>query len=262
MEAMAATIQLIEATTSEPQSATAVGVVRAYRQSRHLDPQRHESSRIRVVEQALAPTGHVEFSTGQSFDIDSDELLGRRLFELRHLHAAGGPQGGAVRPRSTTRRRAPSPPRPGDRFNVATGGAALEPEEPTVTCPEGEFDRMGRTVWYTIEGTGGPVTIDTAGSNFDTLIAVYDPQGESPRGGGLHRRRLPRPDRFDVSGGPDDRHRRRGHLLPSRSAATTTSSPTRRNSGACAWRSARVRRRTLEPEGTLCGDRASECSVA
>ena len=30
-------------------------------------------------------------------------------------------------------------------------------------------------MWYTIEGTGGPVTIDTAGSNIDTLIGVYVP---------------------------------------------------------------------------------------
>jgi hypothetical protein len=31
----------------------------------------------------------------------------------------------------------------------------------------------GRTLWYTVTGTGGDVRIDTAGSNFDTAVAVY-----------------------------------------------------------------------------------------
>lgn len=30
------------------------------------------------------------------------------------------------------------------------------------------------TVWYSFTGTGGPVTVTTAGSSFDTMLAVYD----------------------------------------------------------------------------------------
>jgi hypothetical protein len=50
-----------------------------------------------------------------------------------------------------------------------------------VTVPEeGEFELpFGHTAWYTIEGTGGPVTIDTAGSDFDTALAVYTSDGAS-----------------------------------------------------------------------------------
>ncbi len=33
---------------------------------------------------------------------------------------------------------------------------------------------LGKTLWYTFEGTGGPVTIDTAGSNYDTVLGIYD----------------------------------------------------------------------------------------
>ena len=51
-------------------------------------------------------------------------------------------------------------------------------EEPT--C-RGEQDEEGndvpipivRTVWFSLVGTGTEVTIDTAGSDFDTAIAVY-----------------------------------------------------------------------------------------
>ena len=32
---------------------------------------------------------------------------------------------------------------------------------------------VGNTVWYTVTGTGGPITIDTAGSDYDTVMAVY-----------------------------------------------------------------------------------------
>ena len=41
------------------------------------------------------------------------------------------------------------------------------------TCPAPD-DAFGHTLWYSFTGTGGEVTIDTAGSNFDTVVAVYD----------------------------------------------------------------------------------------
>ena len=45
-------------------------------------------------------------------------------------------------------------------------------EFPILTCPRGLLI-IRTTLWYTIEGTGGPVTIDTAGSAIDTLISVF-----------------------------------------------------------------------------------------
>ena len=32
---------------------------------------------------------------------------------------------------------------------------------------------VANTVWYKFTGTGHPVTIDTAGSDFDTVLATY-----------------------------------------------------------------------------------------
>ena len=63
----------------------------------------------------------------------------------------------------------------GSRLNASNVAATPEPEFQLANCPEGFFDQFGNTLWYSIEGTGSPVTIDTAGSNFDTLIAVYEP---------------------------------------------------------------------------------------
>ena len=56
-----------------------------------------------------------------------------------------------------------------------TGGARIEPEAP---CVFGEGDDsfefpLGRTVWFSVSGSGGPITIDPRGSDFDTVIAVY-----------------------------------------------------------------------------------------
>ena len=36
---------------------------------------------------------------------------------------------------------------------------------------------MGHTVWYTVVGTGDPITIDTSASDFDTVAAAYVADG-------------------------------------------------------------------------------------
>jgi hypothetical protein len=37
---------------------------------------------------------------------------------------------------------------------------------------------IGHTGWWTFTGNGGEVTIDTAGSTFDTVVGVYVMDGE------------------------------------------------------------------------------------
>ena len=56
-----------------------------------------------------------------------------------------------------------------------TGGATIESEEPCVIgVGDDAFEfGIGRTVWYSVVGTGGPITIDPRGSDFDTVIAAY-----------------------------------------------------------------------------------------
>ena len=74
----------------------------------------------------------------------------------------------------------------GSKTSVATKGASPAFEEPfeclTFEEPGGVFEiPVGHTVWYRIVGTGGPVTVDTAGSDYDTVVAVYTADG----GGGF-----------------------------------------------------------------------------
>lgn len=70
----------------------------------------------------------------------------------------------------------------GARASVATKGASPAFEAPyeCLTFEEnGEVFEVpvGHTVWYRIVGTGGPVTVDTSGSDFDTVVAVYTSDG-------------------------------------------------------------------------------------
>lgn len=70
--------------------------------------------------------------------------------------------------------------KPGARVTVATKGAQL-PSEAAYPCLDftDPFDGttftvpVEYTVWYRITGTGSLVTVDTAGSDFDTVVAVY-----------------------------------------------------------------------------------------
>jgi hypothetical protein len=64
---------------------------------------------------------------------------------------------------------------PGAITQEWTGGAAIESEAP---CTMGEGDDafefgLGRTVWFSVVGTGDPITIDPSGSDFDTVVAAY-----------------------------------------------------------------------------------------
>ena len=56
---------------------------------------------------------------------------------------------------------------------IRTGGAA-DGEVATACLDYGwRVETFSKTVWYRVTGTGAPITIDTAGSDFDTVLAVY-----------------------------------------------------------------------------------------
>ena len=68
----------------------------------------------------------------------------------------------------------------GDGVRVRTAGASEYAEASCVATDPwyGAWEiPLGRTVWYTVVGTGAPVTVDTAGSDFDTVLAVYASDG-------------------------------------------------------------------------------------
>ena len=68
----------------------------------------------------------------------------------------------------------------GDRASTQTGGTRPEPEA-DLWCYENTPEDPGfypqHSVWYRFTGTGEPVTVDTAGSSFNTTLAVYRVEG-------------------------------------------------------------------------------------
>ena len=59
---------------------------------------------------------------------------------------------------------------------LKTGAGA---EAPEATCLLEGVDEVpiGHTAWWSIQGTGGDLTVDTAGSDFDTVVGVYVQDG-------------------------------------------------------------------------------------
>jgi hypothetical protein len=130
-----------------------------------------ETAQSRSTEQALDPAGTLDFSTGDSFPIDDEHCNALTFSNHTTANRPQGPTSGPP-PVNDTPDGAIAL-HVGSHLNASNVAAAADPEIQLQNCPEGFFDQFGRTLWYTIEGTGSLVTIDTAGSNFDTLIAVY-----------------------------------------------------------------------------------------
>jgi hypothetical protein len=53
--------------------------------------------------------------------------------------------------------------------------ASIQSGEPFTVAGPGfcENEEMGATLWWFVAGNGGPITVTTRGSDFDTLVAVY-----------------------------------------------------------------------------------------
>ena len=104
--------------------------------------------------------------------MDEESCFAAELQTTQHESARQGPRG---RPLANDAPENALPIAPGESVTVRTAGAALEPEAPCVGEQGGEIVEfpIGKTGWWTFEGTGAPMTLDTAGSDFDTVLGVY-----------------------------------------------------------------------------------------
>src|SRR3954468_5702755 len=84
-------------------------------------------------------------------------------------------------------------------FGESAAGFTVEPGEHNTTapfaqtCDSGHNVGVARTGWYTIQGTGGPISVTTEGSDFDTALFVYSGAASGnlvgcsdDAGGGIH----------------------------------------------------------------------------
>jgi hypothetical protein len=172
---LTASLALVDEVTGDPYSAQAAATLTP---TGGLVPSTLLSSTVRrkLNEQALVPVGQVTFSTGDSFSFDQDHCR-TASFSNQIISTNPASKANGEAPSNDTPNRA-IVVKAGTRLNAQTEATALDAEvQVGVTCPEGIGDQMGHTLWYKITGTGAPVTIDTAGSNFDTVVGVFQRDG-------------------------------------------------------------------------------------
>lgn len=128
------------------------------------------NSKTKVTGRLYNVAGSVTFSDGgERFDLSGCVAIDRR--DQTTSHNPSGPKPGG-KPLANDTPGGALPLTPGKSLRQATGSASLDPETPCTN----EFNEevpFGRTVWYTVAGTGGPVTIDTSASDFDTVLGAY-----------------------------------------------------------------------------------------
>jgi hypothetical protein len=142
----------------------------------------NRSTRAKVTETSLEVMGSVDLPDGRSFDLDGSCGGSRFTASGVSIDAAGPKESG----------RAPANDTPQGAIALSPGGSINQQTKATSFAPEascgfefefeGEFEvwelPLAKTLWYTVEGTGGPITVDTAGSHFDTIVVVYVANGD------------------------------------------------------------------------------------
>ena len=146
---------------------TSTGAYRARRVYQHSD-QMGIFDRFTVAGALTVTTTAANYA----FDLVGCEAGGQD--RLDQIHDPSGPKPGGTAPANDLPGGA-MPVAPGSRLQLWTGGASMAPEVPClVTFDDEVFEfEWGRTVWFSLVGTGKSVTIDPRGTNFDSVVAAY-----------------------------------------------------------------------------------------
>lgn len=117
-------------------------------------------------------------TSGANYAFDLSGCQAGTQDRLDQSHHPSGPKPGATAPANDLPAGATSLS-VGSQVQEWTGGAAIDAE---ATCVMGTGDDafefgLGRTVWFSVVGNGGPITVDPGGSDFDTVVAAYAVNG-------------------------------------------------------------------------------------
>ena len=133
--------------------------------------------RVKIRGEAFTVDGTLEVTldgTTTAYPIDDEHCDAADQVVSIHAVVPAGPKPGPLAndaPEGATALRL------GRVARIVTGGNAVAAEVPCSTdFPENEGPAevpFGYTAWWTVTGTGGDMTVDTAGSTFDTVVAVY-----------------------------------------------------------------------------------------
>ncbi len=132
---------------------------------------------VKFVSERLAVSGTLDVSTpggDQTLTMDDEHCVASFDQVFQHDVRPSGPKPG---PLANDAPEGAIAARLGRTYRVVTGGNAQAPEEPCSFIDPETGDAfplpIEYTAWWTFVGTGGPVTVDSAGSTFDTIVGVY-----------------------------------------------------------------------------------------
>jgi hypothetical protein len=130
---------------------------------------------VRVTGSLVDVEGTMTTSLG-TFDLGPCVIAMTRVKE--HDNATNGPKPGGKRPANDLPAGAQTL-QVGGKASLSTKGARVASEADYPCMVDEDFEGnpitvpVEHTVWYRIAGTGRSITVDTAGSSYDTVIAVY-----------------------------------------------------------------------------------------
>ena len=175
-EAFEASFDLVDANEGGDPVGSAAATATLTPGGRINDSFAFENFKTHIVGQGYLVDGSLTVTLGSTttvLSMDESSCSAGDVVITNHESAAQGPKG---RPLANDTPEGALPIEVGETVTVRkTLGAALEPEAPCILSdPEGDFEVFfGHTAWWTFTGTGSPVTVDTAGSDFDTVVAIY-----------------------------------------------------------------------------------------
>lgn len=167
---MAGSLDWFNTNTGENAGSGSVDVTLTATRAVHKYVQTGQFSTSTVTETILSATGTVTTFDGAVFNLAACPFA--TVLIRGTSHSPGGPKPGGAAPVNDLP--ANAIPLARGTTKVSTRGAEPTPEAACIDPASGFETFIGRTVWYTISGSGAPVTIDTAGTAFDTVIGVYD----------------------------------------------------------------------------------------
>jgi hypothetical protein len=133
-------------------------------------------SRLKLIIQEFSVAGELEIELGgvtTTYPMD-DEHCAAQVVEGHRVDVR--PAGPKPRPYPNEGPGQAIPLVLGTPVTLKTGAGA---EAPEATCLFDDFEEIpiGHTAWWSVVGTGGELTADTAGSDFDTVLGVYVQDG-------------------------------------------------------------------------------------
>ncbi|MGH2444649.1 MAG: hypothetical protein ACRDGD_01200 [Candidatus Limnocylindria bacterium] len=175
----AAAFELIDITTVDggPVGTASASAVLSASGEREHDRFSFEDTKVHVQRNVLTATGTLMISLpagDASYAMDASSCVAA---DTRAKQITTSPNGPKAQLLANDLPADAAPIGIGEAVSVSTGGTAIDPEGPCLVegVETGEVIELeiGHTAWWSFEGTGGQVTIDTVGSDFDTVLGVY-----------------------------------------------------------------------------------------